>query len=60
MAALTPADVDLAVLDTLVDGTHPQPHDVLGPHINDGVVTIRVLRPNATSVVLVVGVVLFS
>ncbi len=50
MAALSPADVDLKVLDSLVDGTHPQPHEVLGPHIADGVVTIRVLRPNATSV----------
>ncbi len=55
MAALTPADVDLAAIDNLVDGTHPQPHDVLGPHVADGVVTIRVLRPNATSVDVVLG-----
>lgn len=55
MAGLTPADIDLAVLDSLVDGTHPQPHDVLGPHIADDVVTIRVLRPNATSVDVVIG-----
>ncbi len=50
MAARSPSDVDFEVLDSLVDGTHPQPHEVLGPHIADGVVTIRVLRPNATSV----------
>ncbi|MGB3675942.1 MAG: hypothetical protein WA988_16040, partial [Candidatus Nanopelagicales bacterium] len=55
MAALTPADVDLAAIDNLVDGTHPQPHDVVGPHVADGVVTIRVLRPNATSVDVVLG-----
>ena len=55
MAALTPAEIDYAVLDSLVDGTHAQPHEVLGPHIADGVVTVRVLRPNATSVDLVVG-----
>ncbi len=55
MATLTPAEVDNAVFDSLVDGYHAQPHEVLGPHIAEGVVTIRVLRPNATSVDLVVG-----
>ena len=55
MATLTPAEVDNAALDALVDGFHAQPHEVLGPHVADGVVTVRVLRPNATSVDLVVG-----
>ena len=52
---VTHAPIDFAVLDALVDGTHTQPHDVLGPHVNDGVVTIRVLRPNATAVDVVIG-----
>lgn len=55
MAALTPADSDLAVLDSLVDGTHTSPHEVLGPHPDGDIVTIRVLRPNATSVDVVIG-----
>ncbi len=55
MAAVTPATIDNAVIDALVDGTHAQPHEVLGPHIADGTVTVRVLRPNATSVDLMLG-----
>ena len=55
MAAVNPATIDNAVIDALVDGTHAQPHEVLGPHIADGTVTIRVLRPNATSVDMMLG-----
>jgi 1,4-alpha-glucan branching enzyme len=54
-AALTPADVDFAAIDALVDGTHTEPHQILGPHISDGTVTIRVLRPNASGVDVVIG-----
>ena len=46
---------DEATLAALVDGTHSQPHEVLGPHPADGVVTVRVLRPDATEVDVVVG-----
>ena len=34
--------IDYAVLDTLVDGQHANPHEVLGPHQYDHGVTIRV------------------
>ncbi len=46
--------VDYAVLDALVEGKHATPHEVLGPHEHDGGVTIRVLRPAATTVEAVV------
>ena len=42
--------VDYAELDTLVDGHHANPHEVLGPHQYDHGVTIEVLRPSTTSV----------
>jgi 1,4-alpha-glucan branching enzyme len=42
-------------LATLVDGTHAQPHQILGPHADADTVTIRVLRPDATSVDVVVA-----
>ena len=54
-ALLTPTPVDQHVIDALVDGIHSQPHDVLGPHVDGDVVTIRVLRPNARSVNLIIG-----
>ena len=47
--------VDQATLAALVDGTHSQPHAVLGPHTDDSGVTVRVLRPDATEVDVVVG-----
>ncbi len=47
--------VDSAELASLVDGTHSQPHAVLGPHTDGDAVTIRVLRPDATEVDVVVG-----
>ena len=40
--------VDTAALAALVDGTHSQPHQVLGAHADSDGVTVRVLRPDAT------------
>ena len=42
-------------LDAIVAGTHDDPHRVLGPHEHDGTVTVRVLKPLATSVVVRYG-----
>ena len=47
--------VDTAALAALVDGTHSQPHQVLGAHADSDGVTVRVLRPDATEVDVVVG-----
>ena len=47
--------VSPAALDALVDGTHTQPHAILGPHVGEDSVTIRVLRPAATGVDLIIG-----
>jgi len=51
----TPEPVDTAEMDRVIDGAHHDPHSILGPHLADGVVTIRVLRPMAESVAVVVG-----
>ena len=45
--------VDRADLDRIVDGTHHDPHAVLGPHPGKDGVTVRVLRPMAEAVVVV-------
>jgi 1,4-alpha-glucan branching enzyme len=42
-------------LDVLIDGASHDPHQVLGPHVHDGGVTIRVLRPLARSISVIVG-----
>ena len=42
-------------LHRLVSGVHHDPHSLLGPHPHDGGVTVRTLRPWATSVRLAVG-----
>jgi 1,4-alpha-glucan branching enzyme len=52
---LTPAPVAGEELHRLVSGTHHDPHSVLGPHPSGDAVTIRALRPWATSVTAVVG-----
>jgi len=54
---LSPAQIDHAEIDALVDGVHTAPHQVLGPHVDEesGAVTVRVLRPNASVVELVIG-----
>jgi 1,4-alpha-glucan branching enzyme len=46
----TAVPVDREQLDRLVNGTHHDPHKILGPHLGDGTVTIRVLRPFAAGV----------
>jgi len=45
-----PAPADTADLERLVNGRHPGPHDLLGPHPHGGGLTIRTLRPLARSV----------
>ncbi|MGA7688053.1 MAG: 1,4-alpha-glucan branching protein GlgB [Jiangellales bacterium] len=47
--------IDTATLDALVSGHFADPHSVLGPHLHDGGVTVRVLRPMAEKVVVTVG-----
>ncbi|GAA1792779.1 1,4-alpha-glucan branching protein GlgB [Nocardioides hankookensis] len=48
----TPAaqPVSAAELDQVVRGEHGNPHGVLGPHPHEGAVTVRVLKPLASSV----------
>ncbi|MBK8256162.1 MAG: 1,4-alpha-glucan branching protein GlgB [Polyangiaceae bacterium] len=36
--------------DRIARNVHPDPHSVLGPHVEDGALTIRVFRPDATEV----------
>ena len=43
--------VDHRDLEQLISGTHFDPHGLLGPHAHDGAVTVRTLRPLASSVV---------
>ncbi len=47
--------VDRHELELLVRGEHGQPHTVLGPHPHEGGVTVRVLKPLASSVVVTYG-----
>src|SRR4051794_38282128 len=42
-------------LHRLVSGVHHDPHGLLGPHPFDGAVTVRSLRPWATSVAVIIG-----
>jgi 1,4-alpha-glucan branching enzyme len=52
----TPRPVSTAELDAIARGTHQDPHRVLGAHLDGGSLTVRVLRPLADSVdVLVAG-----
>ena len=52
-AAPSPVPVDLDTLRTVAAGAYYDPHTVLGPHVGDGTVTVRTLRPLADSVVVV-------
>ena len=52
MTAVRP--VSPSDLDRIVDGWHHDPHSILGPHLHDGGVTIRVLRPHASGVSVIV------
>ncbi|MGZ4470872.1 MAG: 1,4-alpha-glucan branching protein GlgB [Nocardioidaceae bacterium] len=47
--------IDRTTLDQLVNGTHGDPHAVLGAHPHDGAVTVRVFRPLASTVEVVYG-----
>jgi len=42
--------VERTELDRLIAGTHHDPHGVLGPHPYEGAVTVRTLKPLASSV----------
>ena len=46
----TARPVDREQLAQIVRGEHGDPHAVLGPHPHDGTVTVRVLKPLASSV----------
>lgn len=50
-----PAQVDTRELAAVVAGEHRDPHRVLGAHVADGVITFRVVRPMARSVVVEMG-----
>jgi 1,4-alpha-glucan branching enzyme len=47
--------VDVNDLQRVVEGRHHDPHSILGPHPYEGAVTIRTLRPWATSVAALVA-----
>ncbi len=51
----TVAPVDVHDLQRVIEGRHHDPHGILGPHVHEGAVTIRTLRPWATSVVALVA-----
>ncbi len=51
MTAVRP--IDRAELELLITGGHGHPHAVLGPHVHEGAVTVRVLKPLASSVTVV-------
>ena len=44
--------IDTGVLAEIAAGTHHEPHVILGPHVDHSGVTIRVLRPLATTVTI--------
>ncbi|WP_067440369.1 1,4-alpha-glucan branching protein GlgB [Nocardioides jensenii] len=47
--------IDITELDLLIQGGHGDPHAVLGAHPHEGGVTVRVLRPLASSVEVLHG-----
>ena len=52
---LTPAPVDHGTIDLMLAGGFHDPHSILGAHPSGGVVTVRTLRPHATTVEVEVG-----
>ena len=50
-----PRPIEVTELGRLVDGRHPDPHSVLGPHPHAGELTVRVLRPGALTVQVLHG-----
>ena len=55
MTTATPAPLEPGAMQALLDGDTTNPHRLLGPHVHDGAVTIRVLRPWADAVEVLVG-----
>ena len=55
-----PVPVDTGTLEQLLHGRHYDPHSVLGPHVGSDGVTIRVLRPWARAVTVLVGGFVFA
>jgi len=53
--AAGPVPVDRTELDRLIGGAHHNPHGVLGPHPGADGLTLRVLRPWARTVTVLVG-----
>ncbi|MDT0165645.1 1,4-alpha-glucan branching protein GlgB [Actinotalea sp. AC32] len=51
----TPRPVFREELEAIASGVHQDPHRILGAHLDQGVVTVRVLRPLADAVVVVTG-----
>ncbi len=45
-------DIDANVLADILAGTHHDPHVILGPHVDDAGVVVRVLRPLASSITI--------
>ena len=54
-ADAAPKPVDTSELDLLVNGGHGHPHGVLGAHVYDGAVTVRVYKPLAETVTVLHG-----
>lgn len=48
-----PLEVSMDSLAAVAYGDYHAPHDILGPHLSDGTVTIRVVRHLATAVTIV-------
>ncbi|MGA8255385.1 MAG: 1,4-alpha-glucan branching protein GlgB [Nocardioides sp.] len=48
----TPLQIPRGELDQIVRGEHGHPHAVLGPHLDNGRVTVRVLKPLAARVAI--------
>ncbi|WP_273651937.1 1,4-alpha-glucan branching protein GlgB [Cellulomonas fimi] len=51
--APAPVPVDSGTLSAVAHGAYYDPHGVLGPHVGDGGVTVRSLRPLADKVVVI-------
>ncbi|MBO3095726.1 1,4-alpha-glucan branching protein GlgB [Cellulomonas dongxiuzhuiae] len=51
--APSPVPVDADTLRSVAAGAYYDPHTVLGPHVGDGAVTVRTLRPLADRVAVV-------
>jgi len=45
-------NIDPTALADILAGTHHEPHAVLGPHIQEGGIVVRVLRPFARSIAI--------